>query len=100
MLPASFLPTRAARVGSEFVGETCDHYAREIQHCDREHVIYVQRGQTLVEEQETLLHELQHAMLGTEMSGKVVHNYIYQLTPKLLRLLQDNPNLVKYLAAR
>jgi hypothetical protein len=67
--------------------------------CDAKDRIYVEAGQTLEEEQTTLLHELQHAILGTEKSNQKItyHQFIHQLSPRLLEVLKENPELFLYL---
>ena len=90
----------AAEFGS-FSGTTCDTRARELGVCTAKDHIYLAAGQTFKEEQTTLLHELQHAIFGTEKSDRktTYHQLIYQLSPKLLEVLQENPDLYLYLTA-
>ena len=82
-----------------FSGKTCDNTARKQGVCDARDQIYLEAGQTLKEEQTTLLHELQHAIFGTEKSDRktTYHRFIYDLSPKLLEVLQKNPELYLYL---
>ena len=82
-------------------GKTCDNRARKQGVCDAKDHIYLEAGQTLKEEQITLLHELQHAIFGTEKSDRktTYHRFIYQLSPQLLEVLQENPDLYLYLTA-
>jgi hypothetical protein len=63
--------------------------------------IYLESGRTLKEEQTTLLHELQHAILGIDVSDQKAthHEFIRKLSSKLLAVLQENPELSAYLAA-
>jgi len=86
---------------ASFSGRTCDKRARKLGACDAKEHIYIEAGQTLKEEQTTLLHELQHAIFGTEKSDRktTYHQFIYRLSPKLLEVLQENPDLYFYLAA-
>ena len=91
----------AAGEFASFSGTTCDTRARKLGVCDAKDHIYLEAGQTLKEEQTTLLHELQHAIFGTEKSDRktTYHQLIYQLSPKLLEVLQENPDLYFYLTA-
>jgi hypothetical protein len=63
------------------------------------HTIYISRKQSLKNEQDTLMHELLHCVMGHKFTDKKVigHDIIANLTPKLLQLFRDNPELVKYL---
>jgi hypothetical protein len=65
----------------------------------RLHTIYISRRQSLAEEQDTLLHELLHCVMGHAFSEEKIpgHEVISSLTPKLLQLFKENPELVKYL---
>ena len=91
----------AAGEYASFSGKTCDDRARKQGVCDAKDHIYLEAGQTLKGEQTTLLHELQHAIFGTEKSDRktTYHRFIYQLSPKLLEVLQENPDLRLYLTA-
>ncbi len=86
---------------ASFSGKTCDNRARKQGVCDAKDHIYLEAGQTLKEEQTTLLHELQHAIFGTEKSDRktTYHRFIHELSPKLLEVLQENPDLYLYLTA-
>ena len=63
------------------------------------HTIYISRKQSLKNEQDTLLHELLHCVMGHKFTDKKVsgHDVIATITPKLLQLFKDNPELVTYL---
>ena len=91
----------AAEETASFSGKTCDRSARRLGACDAIDHIYLETGQTLREEQTTLLHELQHAIFGTEKSDRktTYHQFMYQLSPRLLEVLQENPDLSFYLMA-
>jgi hypothetical protein len=91
----------AAGEFASFSGTTCDTTARKLGVCDAKDHIYLEAGQTLKEEQTTLLHELQHAIFRTENIYRktTYHQLIYQLSPKLLEVLQENPDLYFYLTA-
>lgn len=91
----------AAAEYASFSGKTCDGGARKQGVCDAKDRIYLEAGQTLKDEQTALLHELQHAILGTDKSNQetTYHQFIYQLSPKLLEVLQKNPDLYLYLTA-
>ncbi len=91
----------AAGEFASFSGKTCDKRARKQGACDAKDHIYIEAGQTLKEEQTTLLHELQHAIFGTGKSDRktTYHQFIYQLSPELLEVLQENPDLYLYLIA-
>ena len=86
---------------ARFSGRTCDKEAQKLRVCDVKDRIYIEKGHTLKEEQTTVLHELQHAILGTEKSDRTTtyHQFIYQLSPKLLQVLRENPDLDSYLTA-
>lgn len=62
-------------------------------------VIIVRPGQNLCDEQDTVIHEFLHAILGTEKSGDIqtVHDWIYDTSTPLIDLLRDNKALVDYL---
>lgn len=86
---------------ARFSGRTCDKEAQKLRVCEVKDRIYIEKGHTLKEEQTTVLHELQHAILGTEKSDRntTYHQFIYQLSPKLLQVLKQNPDLYSYLTA-
>jgi hypothetical protein len=87
--------------GVGFSGRTCDRKPRGQGGCDVQDHIYLESGRTLKEEQTTLLHELQHAILGIDVSDQKAthHEFIRKLSSKLLAVLQENPELSAYLAA-
>jgi len=87
--------------GFGFYGRTCDATAQQRGSCEVNNHIYLEVGRPLIQEQTTLLHEIQHAILGIDKSAKktTYHHFIYELSPKLLELLQDNPGLYRYLTA-
>jgi len=87
--------------GFGLYGRTCDRTAKQKGSCAVNSHIYLEDGRPLIEEQTTLLHEIQHAILGTDKSAKKTtsHHFIYELTPKLLAVLQDNPGVYRYLTA-
>ena len=86
---------------ARFSGRTCDKQAQKLGVCEVKGRIYIEAGHPLKQEQTTLLHELQHAILGTEKSDRTAtyHEFIYELSPKLLQVLRQNPDLYSYLAA-
>jgi hypothetical protein len=65
----------------------------------RLHTIYISSKQSLSDEQDTLMHELLHCVMGHAFSDEKMrgHEVISDLTPKLLQLFKENPALVKYL---
>jgi len=91
----------AAAEFASFSGKTCDKSAHKLGVCDAKNQIYLEAGQTLKEEQTTLLHELQHAIFGTEKSDRktTYHQVIHQLSPQLLEVLQENRDLYFYLTS-
>ncbi len=86
---------------SSLAGQTCDENAVKAGWCTARDHIYLEAGRTLQQERTTLLHEIQHVLLGTEHSEEetTYHAFIYTLSPKLLQVLQDNPDLLIYLTA-
>ena len=86
---------------SGLAGKACDDSAVRNGWCDAKGRIYLETGRTIQQERTSLLHEIQHVLLGTEKSkqGTTYHDFIYQLSPKLLQVLQDNPELYFYLTA-
>lgn len=86
---------------SGLAGKACDDNAVRNGWCTAKNRIYLETGRTLQQERTTLLHEIQHVILGTETSEEeiTIHEFIYKLSPKLLQVLQDNPELYSYLAA-
>jgi hypothetical protein len=86
---------------SGLAGKACDESAARNGWCDAKDRIYLETRRTLQQERTTLLHEIQHVILGTEMSAQQTsyHDFIYKLSPKLLQVLQDNPELYFYLTA-
>ena len=86
---------------SGLAGKACDDHALKNGWCTAKGRIYLERGRTLQQERTTLLHEIQHVLLGTQTSDDEVttHDFIYSLSPKLLQVLQDNPDLYSYLTA-
>jgi len=86
---------------SGLAGKACDDNAVRNGWCTAKNRIYLETGRTLQQERTTLLHEIQHVILGTETSEEeiTIHEFIYKLSPKLLQVLQDNPELYSYLTA-
>ena len=94
-------PPAWGEYGIRFSGKTCDHRPPKEGGCDVQDHIYIEADQTLIEEQNILWHELHHAVLGIDLSDQqaTYHQFIYKLSPKLLQVLQDNPELYLYLTA-
>ena len=86
---------------SGLAGKTCDDNAFREGWCAAKGRIYLEAGRTLQQERTTLLHEIQHVILGTENSEEPItyHEFIYKLSPELLQVFQDNPYLYFYLTA-
>lgn len=86
---------------SGLAGKACDQSAVRNGWCDAKDRIYLETRRPLQQERTTLLHEIQHVLLGTEKSEEQTkhHDFIYELSPKLLQVLQDNPELYLYLTA-
>jgi hypothetical protein len=86
---------------SGLAGKTCDDNAFRHRWCTTKRRIYLESGRPLQQERTTLLHEIQHVLLGTQTSDEEItnHEFIYKLSPKLLQVLQDNPELYSYLTA-
>jgi hypothetical protein len=86
---------------SALAGKACDDSAVREGWCAAKDYIYLEMGRTLQQERTTLLHEIQHVIFGTEHSDEetTYHDFIYKLSPKLLQVLQDNPDLLFYLTA-
>lgn len=86
---------------SGLAGQACDENAVRNGWCDAKGRIYLETGRPLQQERTTLLHEIQHVILGTEASEEEItnHEFIYKLSPKLLQVLQDNPELYSYLTS-
>lgn len=84
---------------SGLAGKSCDESAVRNGWCHAKDRIYLETGRTIQQERTTLLHEIQHVLLGTEKSKEETnyHDFIYELSPKLLQVLQDNPELYFYL---
>lgn len=61
--------------------------------------VFIAKGQNLCDEQDTVLHELFHAALGTSHSAdmQTLHDWIFDSATPYVDLLRDNPQLVKYL---
>jgi hypothetical protein len=65
--------------------------------CDSDNqVIRVRDGQPLETEQDTLLHELLHAV-DEAVDSKMKESQVKRLATGLLAVLKENPNLVAYL---
>lgn len=64
--------------------------------------IEIRAGQDPQEELDTLLHELQHAAgpPGAECGTETFHEFIYEGTPRLVKVLVENPKLVDYIAGQ
>jgi hypothetical protein len=65
-------------------------------------VIWVDDDMSLSQIQDTLLHELLHALfdacgLSVELEGNIEERIVRVLAPALLSMLKDNPGLVKKL---
>ena len=61
-------------------------------------VIKIQAGQSLYDEADTLLHETIHA-LDERFQLNLTERQVYCTTVGLLSLLQDNPDMLQYLAS-
>jgi hypothetical protein len=99
--PSTGLPGHLIISGVEWKIEKTDWDPRGVAGLTnyRSHVIYISRRQSLADEQDTLMHELLHCVMGHAFSEEKIrgHEVISSLTPKLLQLFKENPELVKYL---
>lgn len=59
--------------------------------------VMIAQGQTLVSEQDTLLHEVLHGVEWA-MDLEVPETVIHRLATGLLAVLKDNPDFLRYLA--
>jgi hypothetical protein len=86
-----------------FDGWTCDSAAVLANECEAKDLwtILVQERLPLPREREVVIHELLHAICGTEKSNRTTtyHKLITILAPWLMRVWHDNPALVDYLVA-
>jgi hypothetical protein len=73
-------------LGADLVGE-CDSDRQEIR---------VRDGQPLEQEQDTLLHELIHA-IDEAVDSKLKESQVKRIATGLLAVLKENPNLASYL---
>lgn len=82
-----------------FVGVTCDAALVRRKYCTELNTIYLRDGQAINDERETLVHEIQHGILSTDKSlvKATYHQVIYELSPPLLAVFQNNPELRAYL---
>lgn len=67
------------------------------------HTIEIERGHLPIEETDTVLHELFHAILfsqGREFGGKTEEAYVRALATGLTGVLQENPEFLKWLNSR
>jgi hypothetical protein len=69
---------------------------------DETHEIRLLQGRSLVADQETLLHELMHVVVGTDHSNELarIHWCIYEFSEGLEAIFVENPDLMRYLAKR
>lgn len=66
-----------------------------------EHEIDIHEGQPPIEEADTLLHEVMHAIfyqMGIGLSYKQEEHVVRRLATGLTAVFQDNPSFLKYLA--
>jgi Zn-dependent peptidase ImmA (M78 family) len=66
-------------------------------------LIWVAKGQELQEQQDTVVHELFHALLhtqGREYGEEQEELYVRALATGLIGLIQDNPELVQWLTLK
>lgn len=66
------------------------------------HEIEIKSGQKLEDEKDSVLHELIHSAFGSSTDELLNRKWseeqaTYKLTPKLLRIIRDNPRLLEYL---
>lgn len=63
--------------------------------------IRIRRGQCLAEEQDSLWHEVHHALVPPDVDQDktkwTIHKSIEGFTPAELHVMHDNPELVRYL---
>ena len=99
IVPVPGVPPAGDTAG--LAGKACDENAVRNGWCNVKNRIYLETGRTLQQERTTLLHEIQHVILGTESSEEetTTHDFIYKLSPQLLQVLQENPDLLFYLTA-
>ena len=66
---------------------------------DQMRVVRIHSGQNLCDEMDTVMHELEHAMIKTIHSPdmQTTHDFIFDTATPFVDLLRDNPNLVSYL---
>jgi hypothetical protein len=63
--------------------------------------IWIVRGLKLSPQQETLIHELEHAGGQPNLKdGMTEEDFVTALAPALLQMIQDNPQLVAYLTQK
>lgn len=67
------------------------------------HLIQVAPGQRPIEETDTVLHEVFHALLycqGREYAGRTEETFVRALATGFTGLLQDNPEFLQWLSVR
>lgn len=74
-----------------------DALVGSIQHDKQE--IYVEEGQPIEQEQDTLLHEILHGV-ERQMDLELEESAIRRLATGLLAVMKDNPSLVRYLGTK
>lgn len=51
------------------------------------------------DKQDSMMHEMMHVATGCKTDPEL-HSLIYALAPGILKMLQENPDLVKYLTTK
>ena len=80
--------------GHAEITEGEDSFAGRIDH-DRQ-CIFMEDGQTLIAEQDTLLHEVMHGV-ERAMDLEIPETAIHRLATGLLAVIKDNPGFLTYL---
>lgn len=96
-----FVSEKSSILQGVYVGLTCDAAAFQRDGCTELNTIYLAYEQSIGFERASLVHEIQHGILGTNKSDDVTtyHDAIRKVTPGLVKVIQDNPKLLSYLTA-
>ena len=97
-------PARIRVVGKQFTLEfvAADYPQLEDSYglCDSdEQHIWIKEGQPLESEQDTVLHEVLHAV-ESAMNIDIPEEAIHRMATGLLAVIRDNPTFVRYLATK
>ena len=98
----TFISENSKLLQGKYVGFTCDEEMVKEGRCADLYTIFLATDKPIEQERETLIHEIEHGMVGSDRSEEEItyHDAITELAPRFLQVIQDNPKLLAYLTKK